>query len=395
MTLIRDKNEKELFEFIRTADSKNIQPLKSILKDFRFNACDIGHLLGLVKNENEKVLLIDARSENEFENSSIPFSKSFPVLNNSERHNVGLIYKKYSQTSALWLAMKYADPKIDSLKKFLAENNAPQKNIFVYCWRGGGRSGYLAKMISDAGYKADVLTGGHRSYRRVVNDFFGKKEFSYGLIEISGPTGSGKTELLRRVSGKLPVIDLESAARHYSSLLGHIPYEIKNISPVRSQSAFENNIFAQIHFNPHNIRSGGRFLIESESKRVGNFEIPKSIYDKMLESQSVRIVGSMGKRVERIVRDYFADRTKGTELMRGKLLEKEKFFRQQLSAKTFSALITKLERGDVESFTEMMIKEYYDKKYKDKGKASMEEINTDDMDSAVEKLVETYRRFSG
>ncbi|MCB0727917.1 MAG: tRNA 2-selenouridine(34) synthase MnmH [Ignavibacteriae bacterium] len=380
---------KELFDFIRTTDTSDFPSLKKILEKYDSPRVTVNDILSELKDKNEKVLLVDARSEKEFDESSLPCSVNFPVLNNEERHNTGLVYKKYSQTSAVWLAVQYALPKEDDLRSFLQKHNASEKEIFVYCWRGGGRSGYLSKMITDAGYKPKVLIGGYKSFRRKVNEFYSQNNFPFELLELSGMTGCGKTELLKLLSLKLPVLDLEDAAKHYSSLLGHIPYEINNIQPVKNQSAFENNIFSQIFLNEF-IKDKGTFLIESESKRVGKFQVPKIIYDKLINSPSIRIVSSMECRVKRIVKDYFGNDNRGIEPMIRILIERKSFFRQQLSADVFDQLISLLEKEQVNEFTEIMMKEYYDKKYRVKDKKILAEVSSDDSDKAVREISGIY-----
>ncbi len=407
--MIIHKNPKELFEYVRSIDVNIIPSLKEILDSNTAAKVDIDELLNILYANSRAILLIDVRSEKEFEESSIPSSVNFPVLNNSERHNTGLIYKRYSRSAALHLALEYAVPKRESLNRFLSENNASLKDIFIYCWRGGGRSGYLAKMIADLGYNPVILRGGHRSFRKYVNDFFGQQIFPYELIELSGLTGSGKTELLKAVSNIIPVIDLEDAAKHYSSLLGQIPYEINNIPAVKNQTVFENNLFCQIFFNKLNIKINSdqlkslnpysttvplTFLIESESKKVGDFEIPKSLYEKMQNALNIRIICSVENRVKRIVNDYFGIDLRGTEPMVRKLVEKENFFRQQLSNKIFDDLIDLLNKGKIYDFTEIMIREYYDKKYKDKGKKSVAEISMDDPGQARDELIRVLRIYA-
>lgn len=398
--MIKDNSTKELFEYIRTVDVKELPPLKEILSTYSQEKISIEQLFESLKISGKNSLLIDARSEKEFEESSLPSSLNFPVLNTSERHNVGLIYKKFSQTSALWLAMQYADPKREALQKFLSENNADKKNIYVYCWRGGGRSGYLSKMISGLGYKVVTLTGGQKSFRKTVNDFFSKKIFPYELLELSGLTGSGKTELLQTISDKLPVIDLEFSAKHYSSLLGHIPYEIKNYKPVQNQAAFENDIYSQIYFGLKGLtdlkdsthsKHSALYLIESESKHVGRFQIPKMLYDKLQTAPTVRIISSLDNRVNRIVRDYFGDKQEGIEPMKKVMTEKGKFFKQQLSNKVYEELMSLLDQNRVEEFSEIMMTEYYDKKYKDKGKKPIAVITTDDLEKAKQELIEIFK----
>lgn len=110
----------------------------------------------------------------------------------------------------------------------------------------------------------------------------------------------------------------------------------------------------------------------------------------MQTSPTIKIISSLECRVERIVKDYFGDDLIGIELMKNKLLEKEKFFKQQLSGKVFDELIFLLDSKRVREFTEIMIKEYYDKKYKDKGKKPVAEISSDDMNSAKAELSAIY-----
>lgn len=396
-------SSKDLFEYIRKNETNNVQPLKSMLALYNIQKLSVTRLIQSLRYGLDKILLIDARSEKEFEESSLPYSLNFPILNNFERHNVGLIYKKYSQTSALWLAMQYADPKIESLKEFLEANKAADKNIYVYCWRGGGRSGYLAKMISDIGYNVTTITGGQRAFRKSVNEFFSINKFPYELIELSGLTGCGKTELLESVSDELPVINLELAARHFSSLLGHIPYQIKNFRPVKNQSAFENNIYSQIRLSDltdssdlldlNDSTHSTHFLIESESRKVGDFEIPKKLFDKLQTAPAINIISTFENRIKRIVRDYFGDDLRGILPVKSILTGKEKFFKQQLSNKIFNELIFLLDSERVYDFTEIMIKEYYDKKYKDKGKKPIGEISSDNIDSAKKELHFIYKNY--
>ncbi|MCY7363630.1 MAG: tRNA 2-selenouridine(34) synthase MnmH [Ignavibacteria bacterium] len=391
--MAKDSKSKELFDYIRTINTDNLPDLKTIFSNYNWNRLNADEVLSELKMNSDEILLIDARSENEFNESALPFAINFPVLNNSERHNVGLVYKKYSHKSALWLAMSYADPKNNRLKNFLEENNASQKILFVYCWRGGGRSSYLSKMISDLGHNPSVLFGGYKSYRELTRNYFKQNNSGFNLIELSGLTGCGKSELLQNVSNELPVIDLEFAARHFSSLLGHIPYQIQNFPPVSNQTAFENNIFSQIYFNSKKVSADKpeTFIIESESRRIGPLEMPEIIYTKLKEAKSVKIICSLENRIKRIIRDYFGDDLRGIEPMIITLTDKQKFFRQQLSNEVFNNLISLLENKKVYEFSEIMIVDYYDKKYIDKGKIPVAEISTDNIEIAKQELIQIYR----
>ena len=391
--MIKDSNPKELFEYVRSADVSEVKSLNEIISGYDFNSVSIEEILSSIKINSPETLLIDARSEKEFEESAIPDALNFPVLTNIERHNVGLIYKKYSQTSALWLAIQYAEPKSESLKEFLKANNAYEKKTYIYCWRGGGRSKYLSKMAADLGRKPAVLKGGYKSFRQSVNNYFSQSKFGEGLLELSGLTGCGKTELLRSVTGILPVIDLELSARHFSSLLGHIPFEIRNYSPVSNQSAFENSVYSQIFFGKNVNHSETKYVIESESRRIGPFEMPGILFEKLQSSPSVKITCSIDGRIKRIVNDYFGEDLKGIKPMLKIMNDKENFFRQRLSNKSFDYLIMLLNEQRVSEFCEIMIKEYYDKKYLDKAKTHIIEISTDDIASAKDELINVYNRL--
>jgi tRNA 2-selenouridine synthase len=384
------KNKKELFEYVRTFDIDKIQSFESIIQNYKWESITIDELFNIIIS-NDDFILIDTRSEKEYENSSIPFSLNFPVLSTEERHNVGLIFKTYSQKAALKLAMEFANPKLERLKDFLGKNKAENKKIIINCWRGGGRSSYLAKMICDLGYKPTTLTGGIKSYRNKVNEFFSKQTFPFDLIELSGLTGTGKTELLRIVSEKVPIIDLELAARHFSSLFGFVPYKIKNFKPVANQSAFENNLFSQIIKNKKNFPRQNTFLIESESKKVGDFLIPKPLFDKLLEAPTIKITSSIEQRLKKIVKDYFGDKRKGISEMEKIFRKSDRFFKQQLSNPVYDDLLDKLKAEEIYEFSEIMINKYYDVRYKEKVKTPLAVINSDNIKAAADELIELFK----
>ena len=85
------ESDKQLFEYIRTATIPELPSLKEILSKHETGTYTISDLLISLRHSHENILLIDARSENEFNDSMIPFAENFPFLNNRERHSVGLI----------------------------------------------------------------------------------------------------------------------------------------------------------------------------------------------------------------------------------------------------------------------------------------------------------------
>ena len=380
-----NKNDRDLFDYVRTIDVNSFPPLSKILDKYEFKYISFQDLLKHII-EKENILLIDSRSENEYNESHIFETLNFPVLSNHERHNVGLIYKKYSKKAALYLAIEYANPKIKSLERFLIENQASDKQIIIYCWRGGGRSKYLAKLVYDCGFSPVLIQGGFKSFRKTVFDYFNQKKFPYQLIELTGLTGSGKTELLNSVSNYFPIIDLEDSAKHFSSLFGFIPYKISNIEPVTNQSAFENNIYISIINVIKKFGHPEYFLIESESKKIGNFLIPENLFEKMVSAKCIKIECSLENRVLRIYKNYFGKNDSGIIEIIKIFKLKERYFRKELSNKIYDYLIIELQKGNTKSFIETMLIDFYDKKYKDKGKQPILILNTDSIEIATEKL---------
>jgi tRNA 2-selenouridine synthase len=383
------ESAKELFDYVRQYDLKSVKNLKEVFTDYQFDFIDINDLQNMLFKDD--YLLIDARSEKEYEETSIPSAKSFPILNNSERHNVGTVYKNYSDLAAVELAAEYALPKIESLKQFLQYNNAGNKQIIVYCWRGGGRSKYLSKMIFDLGYKPMTLSKGIKSYRNKVNSFFQLNSFPRNLLELNGLTGCGKTDLINAISDRIPVLNLEKSARHFSSLFGYVPYKIRGQRQVMNQSVFENNLYGEFIYNQNCFPGQNTYIVESESRKVGDFFIPMMLYKAIEVAKCINIEASIESRVKRLMNDYFIS-AEGYEEMIRIFKEKEKFFRGELSNVHYNSCMESLLSGNAVDFITIMLIEYYDLKYKDKGKSPVATISSDNLKFAAEEVISIYRK---
>ncbi len=381
------KSDRELFDYVRSFDLTKLKPLNGILLKYSFEYVDIQSVLERLYDEN--VLFIDARSEKEYDETHIPGALNFPVLDNSERHNVGLVYKKYSDLAAVELALRYSSRKVLSLNEFLEKHNAVEKDIYVYCWRGGGRSKYLSSMIFDSGYKPKTLIKGIKSYRHKVNEFFNSGIFPFGILEINGLTGCGKSELIKSLHGTLPTLDLEESARHYSSLFGYVPYKIRGFPAVQSQTAFENNIFAEVYFNRKRFSGLSTYIAESESRKVGDFSIPQSLYKVLENAPSVKLECDFSKRVERLKRDYFGNES-GFEEITLIFKEKERLFRKEMSSIHYESCLDALNKSNADVFISIMLEKYYDVKYKDKGKKPVAVIDNNDISEAKKMLIQIY-----
>jgi len=234
----------------------------------------------------------DVRTPDEYGKGHIPGSVNLPLFTNEERKLVGTTYKLNGREQAVREGIELVHPKLlDYISRAfeLAEN----KNLLLYCWRGGFRSSSLAWLFDLAGFSVFTLKGGYKSYRNHVLDLFNKP---LKMIVIGGMTGSGKTELLNRLmhAGE-QIINLEQLAHHKGSAFGNIGQE-KQLS----NEQFENNLAGVImklnHERP--------VWIEDESRHIGFNQVPSGLYRQIRNSLAICLLTDRNKRIERLIEDY-------------------------------------------------------------------------------------------
>ena len=78
--------------------------------------------------------LIDVRTAQEYESGSIPNAFSYPLFDNLERAEIGLIYRKIGKTEAVVKGLKFFEPKIQQFISALSD--LKYKRLVVFCARG-------------------------------------------------------------------------------------------------------------------------------------------------------------------------------------------------------------------------------------------------------------------
>ena len=157
--------------------------------------------------------VIDVRSPAEYAEDHIPGAINLPVLDNEERARVGTIYKQQSPFLArkLGAALVFRNAAAH-VEGPLAHHDGAWRPL-VYCWRGGQRSGSMTWMLQQIGWRAEVIAGGYRTYRRLVHDILYDTPLPHRLILLDGYTGTAKTEILHHLAGLgTQVLDLEGLA---------------------------------------------------------------------------------------------------------------------------------------------------------------------------------------
>ena len=239
--------------------------------------------------------IIDVRSPAEWAEDHVPGAISLPVLDNDERALVGTIYKQESPFKARKVGgALVAKNAAAHLQGPLAEMDGGWKPL-VYCWRGGMRSGSFATILKSVGWRADVIEGGYKSWRRLVVDQVYDCPLASPVVVLDGNTGAAKTEVLGLLAGMgVQVIDLEGLARHRGSLFGAIP------GGQPSQKAFEGALaLALARLDP-----ARPVVVEAESSKVGNCRLPPRLWRAMVDAPRVEIVAPRAARAEYLIRAY-------------------------------------------------------------------------------------------
>lgn len=296
----------------------------------------------------ENVTYIDVRSEKEFYEGTIPGAINLPLFNNEERARIGTIYTKESVKKAMAVGLEIASGKLPDLYKKIDEI-AGAGSVMLFCWRGGMRSKSLAAVLDLMGLSVLRLRGGYKAYRRTIVDFFEEK-FATHVVVIRGNTGTGKTELLKRIkSDGYPVIDLEGLSNNRGSVFGQI-----GLGAQPSQKQFESLLFQEIQ----SYQNFSYLIMECESKRIGRVTIPSSVYDAMQQGTQILLYDSVDNRASRLVREYAVKPEMIEELQSA--LERLK---QRISKKSLEQLQSFLNEKKFQEFAKCLILEYYDHLY--------------------------------
>jgi tRNA 2-selenouridine synthase len=328
-------------------------------------------------------IVIDVRSPAEFKHAHIPGALSIPLFTDEERKIVGTAYKQESRQKAIKHGLDFFGPKMRSIVEQVEnliiekkQNKAEQPAaVFLYCWRGGMRSGAIAWLLDLYGFQVFVLAGGYKAYRNLVLKTF---EYPYSFKVLGGFTGSGKTELIHALkrSGE-KVIDLEGIANHKGSAFGNIDmpaqpgqemfenllakelwsmvngeWSIENatandsVSDNDGSTGTKNSPFT-IHHSP--------VWVEDESQRIGLLNLPTALWKTIRESPVFFIDIPFESRLDHITEEY-------GKLNRERLAEAISRITKRLGPQETKLSLEYLQEGNIRECFRILLK-YYDKHY--------------------------------
>lgn len=333
-------------------------------------------------------VFIDLRSPKEFEEDTIKGAINIPILDNDARHMVGALYK-LDKEKAYMEGFKIGSLLMPSIYEQVLKikQDNPEKEIILFCFRGGTRSSSVHSMLDILKLKTIKLEGGYKVYRNFVIDEISRYAKGCQLLVLTGNTGSGKTLLLNSLEKNgYPVLDLERMANNRGSVFGRI-----GLGDKVTQKQFETELF--FAFKKQIDLGKNTFFIESESIKIGNINVPQVLFDKMNEAEHILVKPSLAKRVEIIANDYQLDTVDNDKILG--IIERNEYFKKVLGKKWVDGVIDNLNNKEYSLFIEKMLVDYYDKLY---GKSHrtysyIKEIENDDFNEIEKEIVSLYLDF--
>ncbi|MDL0430997.1 tRNA 2-selenouridine(34) synthase MnmH [Marinobacter sp. TBZ242] len=238
--------------------------------------------------------LMDVRAPVEFNRGSFPSAINAPLMNDEERHRVGICYKEKGQDKAIELGHQLVagdlrEQRIEAWKRFTAMN----PDGYLFCFRGGLRSRLTQQWILESGIDYPLVTGGYKAMRRFLIDSLEALIESSEFVVLSGRTGTGKTRVLSRLPNP---VDLEGLANHRGSSFG------RQVTPQPSQIDFENRLAVAMLKAHHHV--GGPVYLEDESRLVGRCALPESLRERMSTAPLMVLDQPIEERMKIIREDY-------------------------------------------------------------------------------------------
>ena len=240
--------------------------------------------------------IIDARSEDEWALDHLPGALNWPSLTNSERAQVGTLYAQVSPFEARKAGAALTARNIAAHIERDVMDKPKAWQPLIYCWRGGQRSGALAHVLGQIGFRVHVIEGGYKAFRRAMLDDLPQRVANLSFRVLCGPTGSGKTRLLHALhDAGAQTLDLEALASHRASVLGLLPGQ-----PQPTQKHFETRLWHALRA----LAPGRPVYVEAESKKVGNLAVPESLIAAIRAGECLAVQLSDDERVALLLEDY-------------------------------------------------------------------------------------------
>lgn len=330
--------------------------------------------------------IIDVRAPSEFAEDHLPGAINLPVLNDDERGEVGTLYKSNPFEARRLGAALISNNAARHLQTHLAEKDKTYTPL-VYCWRGGMRSNSLTHILRSVGWRARLIEGGYKAFRKFVGEdterLFSTPELQ--LTVLAGQTGVAKTRLLHTLKNEgTQILDLEGLANHRGSVLGLAPNETQP-----TQKRFETKLWDALK----RLDLTQPIFTEAESNRIGTVHCPPALWKKLGQGSVVSIQLPVKQRAAFLLDDYphFSDDPEYLKSLLDRLVklrghEQVQKWHDQIDA------------GQWFEFVESVLRDHYDLVYRRAGDEKsnyaepshtfeLADFSTDDLTRAAQELI--------
>jgi tRNA 2-selenouridine synthase len=239
--------------------------------------------------------ILDVRSPAEYSQAHIPGALSLPLFDDSERAEIGTLYKQKGRNPAVRRGLALVGPRLEALAAELERHAgaAGEQPLRLHCWRGGMRSGSVAWLAETLDLRVRLLDGGYKCFRRWALELF---EQPWPIRLLGGRTGTGKTELLLALRRRgVAVVDLEGLAHHRGSSFGAL-----GLPPQPSTEHYENRLAMALHA----LRGAREIWLEAESSQVGRCRIPAGLWRQMQQAPVLEVRRPLQQRLDHLVAIY-------------------------------------------------------------------------------------------
>lgn len=320
--------------------------------------------------------MMDVRAPVEFEKGAFPNTVNKPILDDSQRAEIGKRYKDAGQDEAIELGLKLAtaeirEQRLAQWKSFVEDN----PDGYLYCFRGGLRSRTTQTWLKEQGIDYPLIKGGYKAMRSFLLEQLEVSVQHIPFVILSGLTGSGKTRVLQKTRFH---IDLEGLANHRGSAFGR---DVNDFQPTPIN--WENELSIAVLRFRHQYPSAG-VLLEDEGKLIGRLQIPAGFHQIMVNSPRIFLECPIQQRVAIIREDYISQSwplyqqqhaTNAEQKFSDFVLENLSRIKKRLGGKLFkhihknfsNALTHLFDSGQSDGFDEgiqLLLEKYYDPMYR-------------------------------
>jgi tRNA 2-selenouridine synthase len=242
----------------------------------------------------DDVPMLDVRAPVEFAGGAFPLSTNIALLNDDERHRIGICYKQQGQQAAITMGHALIsgvtrEARMQAWQDWVHAH----PNGVLYCFRGGLRSHTVQQWLDQAGLSVPLIKGGYKAMRRYLLDITESLTHSLPLVIVCGRTGCGKTRVIEALDNS---IDLEALAHHRGSAFGRRP------GGQPCQIDFDNRL--AVAMLKQSVREHRKIVLEDESRLIGRCHVPLTLQDYIRDGARVLIEESLDSRIDVTLEDY-------------------------------------------------------------------------------------------